>query len=73
MKTITTYQLYRAAYNDILARWATETERNARCLAENGRPNAICVRRIEKYNAQLNEIHEEMLKMEQQMHEAAGC
>lgn len=73
MKTITTYQIYRAAYNDILARWATETERNARCLAEHGHPNAICVHRIEKYNAQLDEIRAEILKMEQQEHEAAGC
>ena len=73
MKTITTYQIYRAAYNDILANWCTEKDRNERFMAEHGRPCSIAIHRIEKYSAQLDEIHAEMLKMEQQEREAAGC
>lgn len=73
MKTITTYQIYRAAYNDILANWSMEMERNERFMAEHGRPNSIAVHRIEKYSAQLDEIHAEMLKMEQAEREAAAC
>lgn len=73
MKTITTYQIYRAAYNDILANWVTEKERNERYMAEHGRPSQIATYRIEKYSAQLDELHAEMLKMEQQEREAAGC
>lgn len=72
MKTITTYQIYMAAYNDILARWATEMERNEKFMAENGRPSKIATHRIEKYSAQLDELHEELLKMEQQQREAAN-
>lgn len=71
MKTITTYEIYRSAYNDILANWSMEMERNERFLAEHGRPCKIATHRIEKYSAQLDELHEEMLKIEQQTKAAA--
>lgn len=72
MKTITTYQIYRAAYNDILSHWATECERNERFMKEHGRPNSISVHRIEKYQAQLDELHEVILQMEHEMSAAAN-
>ena len=73
MKTITTYEIYKIAYCEIVNRWATETERNERFMAEHGRPSKISTHRIEKYAAQMDELHAEILKMEQQEREAADC
>lgn len=71
MKTITTYEIYRHAYHNILALWAAETERNERFIKEYGRENSIAKHRIEKYSAQMDEIHEALLQMEREMSAAA--
>lgn len=71
MKAITTYEIYRHAYHNLLALWSTETERNERFIKEHGRENSIAKHRIEKYNAQMDEIHEALLQMEREMSAAA--
>lgn len=71
MKSISTYKIYMHAYNDILALWSTEMERNERFQAEHGRPSQIATHRIEKYSAQLDELHAELLKMEAAMKASA--
>ena len=73
MKTITTYEIYRAAYNDILSLWAEESEKNERFIKAYGRPNSIHARRVEKYSAQLDELHEALLQMEHEMSAAANA
>lgn len=73
MNTISMYQIYRHAYNDILGLWATEKDRNDRFKAEHGRDNSIAIRRIEKYSAQLDELHEVLLQMENEMSAAANA
>ena len=72
MKTLTTYDIIRHAYNDILALWARERDRNDRFKSEHGRDNTIALHRIEKYNAQLDELREELLKLEQSMSAAVA-
>lgn len=73
MKTISMYKIYQHAYNDILALWANEKDRNDRFKAEHGRDNSIALHRIEKYSAQLDELHEALLQMENEMSAAANA
>lgn len=73
MNTITVYQIYLHAYNDILALWANEKDRNDSFKAEHGRDNSIRIHRIEKYSAQLDELREVLLRMENEMSASANA
>jgi hypothetical protein len=62
--TLTELQILNAAYTNILERWVTESERNDR-LKLNGKPNRITQSRVDKLRAQIDELHEAILKLEQ--------
>lgn len=62
--TISTLQILNAAYTNILERWVTESERNDR-LRLNGQPNRITQARVDKLWAQVTELHNEILRLEQ--------
>ena len=62
--TITELQILYAAYHQILEQWATESERNDR-LKHEGIPNKITQYRLNKLQAQLDELNEAIIRMEQ--------
>ena len=66
MKTISNYQIYSAAYNDIFARWSAEKDKHDESV-KRGRPNEITRRRLEKYSKQLDELHDAMIQLEDEM------
>lgn len=72
MKTITTYDIYRHAWNDLLGLMSREEELNEAHKAKTGRDNSIRIRRIEKYSAQMDELRDELIRLEQEMREAAN-
>lgn len=72
MKTITTYDIYRHAWNDLLGLLTREEELNEAYKAKTGRDNSIRIHRIEKYSAQMDELRDEMIRLEQEMREAAN-
>lgn len=61
--TLTTLQILNAAYTNILERWATEAERNDH-LKLNGQPNRITQARVDRLWAQVTELHNEILRLE---------
>lgn len=61
--TLTTLQILNAAYTEILGRWVKESERNDR-LKLNGTPNPITQARVDRLWAQITELHEEILRLE---------
>lgn len=63
-KTITELEILYAAYHQILEIWITESERNER-LKHDGIPNKITQHRVNKLRAQLDELNEEIIRMEQ--------
>ena len=64
LTTLTTLQILTAAYTDILRRWVEESERNDR-LRLSGTPNKITQSRGDKLWAQVPELHNEILRLEQ--------
>ena len=62
--TITELQILYAAYHQILGIFSTESERNER-LKHDGIPNKITQYRVNKLQAQLDELHEEIVRLEQ--------
>ena len=64
MKTITTLEIYYMAYYSLLEKLEREEKHNADFKMEHGRECNIATARIEKYTSQINEIHEEILKLE---------
>ena len=62
--TITEFQILYAAYHQILEKWVAESERNDR-LKHDGIPNKITQYRVNKLQAQLDELHEEIVRLEQ--------
>ena len=62
--TITELQILYAAYHQILGIWAAESERNER-LKHEGIPNKITQNRVNKLQAQLDELNEEIVRLEQ--------
>ena len=62
--TITELQILYAAYHQILEKWVAESERNDR-LKHDGIPNKITQYRVNKLQAQLDELHEEIVRLEQ--------
>ena len=61
--TITELQILYDAYHAILARWVKAEEDYSKSILE-GHPNEITKRRRDKYNAQLNELHQAILELE---------
>jgi hypothetical protein len=64
MKTITMHDIYRAAWYNLADHLAHEEEINEMTKNELGRENQICRNRIKKLNAQMAELHSEILKIE---------
>ena len=64
MKTITTLEIYKMAFNTLLEKLQREEKHNADFKMEHGRECNIATARIEKYTSQINELHEEILKLE---------
>lgn len=64
MKTISNKEIYYAAMYHIMGLIDHEMEINERTRREHGRDNAICQSRIKKYQAQVRELHDEILKAE---------
>ena len=62
--TITELQILYAAYHQILEKWVYESEHNDR-LKHDGIPNKITQYRVNKLQAQLDELHEAIIRMEQ--------
>ena len=62
--TITELQILYAAYHQILEKWIAESDRNDR-LKHDGTPNKITQYRVDKLQAQLDELHEAIVKLEQ--------
>ena len=62
--TLTELQILYAAYHQILGIWATESERNER-LKHDGIPNKITQYRVNKLQAQIDELNEAIVRLEQ--------
>ena len=62
--TITELQILYAAYHQILEKWVAESEHNDR-LKHDGIPNKITQYRVNKLQAQLDELNEEIVRLEQ--------
>ena len=62
--TITELQILYAAYHQILGILATESERNER-LKHDGIPNKITQSRVNKLQAQIDELNEAIVRLEQ--------
>ena len=62
--TITELQILYAAYHQILEKWVAESERNDR-LKHDGIPNKIAQYQVNKLQAQLDELNEEIVRLEQ--------
>ena len=60
---MTECELYKAAYNYVLALWSREIERKDK-LNKEGKTSPIADAKIKKYNAQLDELHEVILDAE---------
>ena len=64
MKTITTLEIYNMAFNTLLEKLQREEKHNKDFKIEYGRECNIATARIKKYTNQINELHEEILKLE---------
>lgn len=65
-ETISEYEILNHAYYHIMDKWLERIERNDEFKKEYGRENKIERHWINKYNEQLNELHEAILKLEQE-------
>ena len=63
-KTLTELEILYAAYHQILEKWVAESERNDR-LKHDGIPNKINQYRVDKLQAQLDELNEAIIRLEQ--------
>lgn len=64
-ETISEYEILNHAYYHIMDKWLKRIERNDEYKKEYGRENKIERHWIDKYNDQMNELHEAILKLEQ--------
>ena len=62
--TLTELEILYAAYHQILEKLVAESERNDR-LKHDGIPNKITQHRVDKLQAQLDELNEAIIRMEQ--------
>lgn len=63
-KTLTELEILYAAYHQILEIWTAESETNER-MKQKGIPNKITQYRINKHRAQLDELKEAIVRIEQ--------
>lgn len=64
-KSITELEILENAYYNILGYWSNETEKRKKIIAKGGTAKHS-TNRIIKYNSQLNELRDEILKLENQ-------
>ena len=62
-KTLTEKEILTHAWNNIAELWAREYDL-CRTAEENGKTDEIAQRREQKYNEQLNEIHDRLIELE---------
>lgn len=64
-ETISEYEILKHAYFHITEKWLDRIERNDEFKKEHGRESRIERHWIDKYNEQLNELHEAICELEQ--------
>ena len=64
-ETISEYEILKHAYYHILDKWLQRIEWNDEYKKKYGRESKIERHWIDKYNDQMNELHEAILKLEQ--------
>jgi len=64
MKTITNLELYYMALYSLMEKTQREEERNEEFKKTYDRDNNISIHHIKKYNEQMEELHAEILKLE---------
>ena len=64
-ETISEYEILKHAYFHIMDKWLERIERNDEFKKEHGRESRIERHWIDKYNDQMNELHEAICKLEQ--------
>lgn len=64
-ETISEYEILNHAYFHIMEKLLDRIERNDEFKKEHGRENKIDRHWIDKYNDQMNELHEAICKLEQ--------
>ena len=65
-ETISEYEILNHAYYHILDKWLNRIEQNDEYKKEHGRESKIERHWVDKYNEQLNELHEAICKLEQE-------
>lgn len=63
--TISEYEILEHAYFNIMDKWLKRIEQNEEFKKEHGRESKIERHWIDKYNEQMNELHEAICKLEQ--------
>lgn len=64
--TITELEILYEAYSSILAKWVRAEENYSKTILT-GFPNKIYKHRRDKYNEQLNELHQAILELEKEI------
>lgn len=64
--SITMFEIYRRAWNDLMADWSREYERKEHAK-QLGKPHELSDRRLAKYDEQMLEISEAMNELEREM------
>ena len=65
-ESISEYEILKHAYYHIMDKWLKRIEANDEFKKEHGRENKIDRHRIDKYNAQMNELHDAICEIEHQ-------
>lgn len=65
-ESISEYEILKHAYYHIMDKWLKRIEANDEFKKEHGRENRIDRHWIDKYNAQMNELHDAICEIEQQ-------
>lgn len=64
MKTITMLEVYKSAWYEIARKYAHQEEINKNTIIKLGRENSIALHHMEKYQAQMQELHTLILEAE---------
>lgn len=65
-ESISEYEILKHAYYHIMDKWLKRLEANDEFKKEHGRESRIDRHWIDKYNAQMNELHDAICEIEQQ-------
>ena len=65
-ESISEYEILKHAYYHIMDRWLKRIEKNDEFKKEHGRENRIDLHLIDKYNTQMNELHDAICEIEHQ-------